>query len=87
MHTLKPVGELIVSNWKTYKKDFKKLTRILAWYLIFTAGFIILSIIKLKFRVSSVAEILLSLAFVTSNFICIPALLEYINSESQFSYS
>lgn len=87
MQTLKPVSELVSSSWNIYKNDFKKLTRILAWYLIFTAGFIILSIVKLKFKVSSVTEILLSLALIVSNFICIPALLEYISSGQKISVS
>lgn len=52
MQTLKPVGELISSSWSAYKKDFKNLIRILSWYLVFTAGSVILSVIGLSFEVA-----------------------------------
>ncbi len=87
MQTLKPVGELISSSWSAYKKDFKNLIRILSWYLVFTAGSVILSIIGLSFEVAPAAEILLSLALVISTIICIPALLEYVASEQKISVS
>jgi hypothetical protein len=87
METLRPIGKLIGSSWGVYKKDFKKLTRILAWYLVFSAASVILSVIEVRFGTIEIAEILISLALVISTILCIPALLEYIASGQKISIS
>lgn len=87
MQTLKPVGELIGSSWSTYKKFFKQYVKILAWYLVFSAASVILSIVEIKIGAVLAAEILIGLALIISTLICIPALLTFIASEHKMSIS